>query len=59
MSQVKFFKPYEDDLVPPKGLERSKKYQLDPSAINLLAVSTLSPSVVYEVHASLDIKWGL
>ena len=54
VSQVKFFKPYEDDLIPPKGLERSQKYQLDPSAINLLAVSTLSPSVVYEVHSSLD-----
>ena len=59
VSQVKFFKPYEDDLIPPKGLERSQKYQLDPSAINLLAVSTLSPSVVYEVQSSLDIQWGL
>ena len=50
VSQVKFFKPYEDDLIPPKGVEGATKYLVDPSGINLLAVSTLSPSVVYEVE---------
>jgi hypothetical protein len=50
VSQVKFFKPYEDELLSsPAGLEQAKKYEIDPASINLLAVSTLSPSVVYEV----------
>jgi len=50
VSQVKFFKPFEDELLSsPAGLERAAKYEIDPASINLLAVSTLSASVVYEV----------
>ena len=50
VSQVKFFKPFEDKMLSsPAGLERTEKYVIDPASINLLAVSTLSPSVVYVV----------
>ena len=47
ISQVKFFRPYDDDLVQPSELLTELAF--DPAPINLLAVSTLSPSVVFEV----------
>jgi hypothetical protein len=54
ISQVKFFRPYDDDLVQPSELLTELAF--DPAPINLLAVSTLSPSVVFEVFLGLGVS---
>lgn len=48
ISQVKFYRQYEDQLRPPNGLEKLDDFSSEVSGINLLAVSSISPSVVYE-----------
>jgi hypothetical protein len=57
VSQVKFFRPFDDDFVTPKVLETGRTdrslIETERSPINLLVVSTLSPSLVYEVEKPL------
>jgi hypothetical protein len=48
VSQLKFYKEYEDSLEPPDGI-LDNQFKLQPSPINLVVLATDSPAIVFQV----------